>query len=67
MKRIISLSLVPLPRPVRAWGYPVTPLIFLAVSGWMLWHVFRNTPRESLAGLATLLAGLIVFHLSERR
>ena len=56
-----------LPRPVRAWGYPLTPFIFLAVNGWMLWHVFRDTPRESLAGLATLLAGLVVFQLFERR
>lgn len=56
-----------LPRPVRAWGYPLTPFIFLAVNGWMLWHVFRTTPRESIAGLATLLAGLVVFHLSGRR
>ncbi len=56
-----------LPRPVRAWGYPVTPLIFLAVNGWMLWHVFRAQPQESLAGLGTLLAGLVVFHFSEKR
>ena len=55
-----------LPRPVRAWGYPITPLIFLAVNGWMIWHVFGKSPLESLAGLGTLLAGLIVFHLSER-
>ena len=56
-----------LPRPVRAWGYPVTPLIFLAVNGWMIWHVLLKSPLESLAGLGTLLAGLIVFHLSARR
>lgn len=56
-----------LPRPVRAWGYPVTPVIFLAVNGWMIWHVLRKSPLESLAGLGTLLAGLIVFHLSARR
>ena len=56
-----------LPRPVRTWGYPVTPLIFLAVNAWMLWYVFLKNPKESLAGLATLLAGLVVFHLSERR
>ena len=55
-----------LPRPVRAWGYPVTPAIFLAVNGWMLWHVFFKSPVESLAGLGTLLAGLIVFHFSQR-
>jgi APA family basic amino acid/polyamine antiporter len=56
-----------LPRPVRAWGYPVTPVIFLAVNGWMMWHVFIQKPLESLAGLGTLLLGLIVFHLSARR
>lgn len=55
-----------LPRPVRAWGYPATPLIFLIVSGWMLWHVFREKPSESFAGLGTLLAGLAVFHFSRR-
>jgi APA family basic amino acid/polyamine antiporter len=56
-----------LPRPVRAWGYPITPLIFLAVNGWMLWHVLLKSPLESLAGLGTLLAGLVLFHLTERR
>ena len=56
-----------LPRPVRAWGYPITPVIFLAVNGWMIWHVLQKSPLESLAGLGTLLAGLIVFHLSARR
>jgi APA family basic amino acid/polyamine antiporter len=56
-----------LPRPIRAWGYPVTPVIFLAVNGWMLWYVLQDKPRESLAGLGTLLAGLIVFHLSAKR
>ena len=55
-----------LPRPVRTWGYPVTPVIFLAVNGWMMWHVLRKSPLESLAGLGTLLLGLIVFHLSAR-
>ena len=56
-----------LPRPVRAWGYPVTPLIYLLVMGWMLVHVLYLQPRESTWGFATLLAGLLVFHFSERR
>ena len=54
-------------RPVRAWGYPFTPILFLAVNGWMCWYVLRKSPVESLAGLGTLLAGLIVFQLSARR
>ncbi|MEI7822620.1 MAG: amino acid permease [Verrucomicrobiota bacterium] len=56
-----------LPRPVRAWGYPVTPAIFLIVNGWMLWHVFAENPKESLAGLGTILSGLVVFYLSPKQ
>ena len=53
-----------LPRPVRCWGYPITPLIFLGISLWMLVYLLRERTMESLAGLATLAAGLIVFRLS---
>lgn len=56
-----------LPRPVRAWGYPLTPAIFLIVNGWMLWYLFLDKPRESLIGLGTILSGLIVFFLSAPR
>jgi APA family basic amino acid/polyamine antiporter len=55
-----------LPRPYRTWGYPVTPLIFLAVSGWMLWHLLEDpsTREASLWGLATAALGLLVYFLS---
>ncbi len=55
-----------LPRPYRTWGYPITPLIFLAVSGWMLWHMLENssTREASLWGLATAALGLLVYFLS---
>jgi APA family basic amino acid/polyamine antiporter len=56
-----------LPRPYKTWGYPVTPILFLAISGWMLTHILRSNPRESLAGLATLLLGFIVYFLSPTR
>jgi len=57
-----------LPRPYRAWGYPVTPLIFLAVIGWMMWHMLENpeTRKPSLLGLATIALGLIVYYLSPK-
>jgi APA family basic amino acid/polyamine antiporter len=57
-----------LPRPYRAWGYPVTPLIFLAISGWMLWHMLEDakTRGPSLLGLATIASGLIVYFLSPK-
>lgn len=55
-----------LARPYRTWGYPFTPIIFLLVTGWMLVFVLRDKPVESLAGLATVLAGL-VFYLIDRK
>jgi APA family basic amino acid/polyamine antiporter len=55
-----------LARPYRTWGYPFTPIIFLLVTGWMLVFVLRDKPAESLAGLATVLAGL-VFYLIDRK
>lgn len=55
-----------LPRPFRVPLYPVTPLVFLAISGWMLWHMVRDKPAESFAGLATIAAGLILYFLSPK-
>jgi basic amino acid/polyamine antiporter, APA family len=53
-----------LPRPYRAWGYPVTPIIFLGVTGFMMYYLVVNRPLQSLAGLAMMLAGLIVYYAS---
>lgn len=55
-----------LPRPYRTWGYPLTPLIFLAISAWILVFQFRGRPTESLAGLATMALGLIIYFLSPK-
>ncbi|MBF9142372.1 APC family permease [Hymenobacter properus] len=54
------------PRPYRAWGYPVTPLLFLALSGWTLFFILRDKPWESFYGLATLLVGALVYFLATR-
>ncbi len=56
-----------LARPYKTWGYPVTPLLFLAVSGWMMWHIVTEQPIESLAGLGTMLLGLGLYYLSPTR
>ncbi|GAB4398022.1 MAG: amino acid permease [Microscillaceae bacterium] len=51
------------PRPYRAWGYPLTPLIFLSLTLWTLVFLIIGQPRESLWGLGTVLLGLLVFGL----
>jgi APA family basic amino acid/polyamine antiporter len=53
-----------LPRPYRTWGYPVTPVLFLLVSAFMIFYVVQTKPWQSLAGLGTVLAGLIVYFVS---
>ena len=55
-----------LPRPYRTWGYPFTPLIFLGLSTWMLYFTAKGSPTESLAGLGTILLGLVVYFVSPK-
>jgi basic amino acid/polyamine antiporter, APA family len=50
-----------LPRPYRVWGYPATPLIFLIVTLWMMIYSFHEKPVEALLGVATALAGLVIY------
>jgi APA family basic amino acid/polyamine antiporter len=50
-------------RPYRTWGYPWTPILFLLLSAWSLTFMLIDKPRESLAGLLTLSAGLIFYFL----
>lgn len=54
-------------RPYKTWGYPLTPIIFLGISLWMLTFIFIGKPIESLAGLGTILLGLPVYLIASRR
>lgn len=55
-------------RPYRAWGYPVTPALFLLTSLYFLWFQIKNKPTEFLFGLITLAVGLVVYwSLSSRK
>ncbi|GAB2964521.1 amino acid permease [Hymenobacter coalescens] len=50
-----------LARPYRTWGYPFTPLLFLALNGWTLVFLLRDQPLQSLLGLGTVLSGLVIY------
>jgi basic amino acid/polyamine antiporter, APA family len=55
------------PRPYRAWGYPVVPLIFVFVTAALLINTFVASPREALRGVALLGAGLPLYWYWARR
>ena len=50
-----------LERPYKVWGYPVTPILFLSVTLYMMIYVIHDRPTESLLGLITVIAGLIIY------
>ena len=55
------------PRPYRAFGYPLVPLIFLAATAALLINTFVAAPREALRGVAVLAAGLPFYWYWSRR
>lgn len=55
-----------LPRPYRVWAYPLTPFVFLGVTGFMMYYLFSERPLQSLASLGLMASGLVLFFLSKR-
>jgi APA family basic amino acid/polyamine antiporter len=53
-------------RPYRVWGYPLTPLLFLSVSLFMMANLLWARPLQSLAGVGIMLTGLLVYAFSQR-
>ncbi|WP_083909550.1 APC family permease [Rhodopseudomonas sp. B29] len=55
------------PRPYRAWGYPVTPAIFLVATAAMMLYLVAERPLQSLSSGAIMLAGLLAYGLVRSR
>jgi basic amino acid/polyamine antiporter, APA family len=58
---VLRLRSPELPRPYRVRAYPLPPLLFAGVTTWMMIYLLRSHPTESLFGLATMIAGLILY------
>jgi len=56
-----------LPRPYRVRAYPLPPILFCAITLWMMIYLLHAHPLESLCGLATLLVGLGLYFCADRR
>jgi APA family basic amino acid/polyamine antiporter len=50
-----------LPRPYRAWGYPVTPVIFLLVTLFMMYYLAVDRPLQSFFGALIMISGLLIY------
>jgi amino acid transporter len=54
-------------RPYRCWGYPWTPILYIAVTAAWTANAIFTEPRESLFGLALLALGVPLFLFWKRR
>src|SRR5437764_4924309 len=48
-------------RPYRVWFYPVPPIIFAAITLWMMVYLLRSKTTESFAGLLTAAVGFLLY------
>jgi len=55
-----------LPRPYRAWGYPVTPILFALVALVCLVQTCIRHPVETTIGAITVLVGLPIYWYASR-
>jgi APA family basic amino acid/polyamine antiporter len=58
-------------RPYRVWLYPVPPVVFAAITLWMMIYLLCSKTVESLAGVATAVIGFLLYfcagkHVSAR-
>jgi APA family basic amino acid/polyamine antiporter len=56
-----------LPRPYRAWGYPVTPIVFLLVTGFMMYYLLVERPLQSSLGILIMISGLLIYAAFRKR
>ena len=56
-----------LSRTYRTWDYPLTPMLYAALSVWTLITILAERPRESLIGLGTVALGAVLWLVAHRQ
>lgn len=54
------------PTGARAWGYPLTPLLFILVCGWMIAFALMGKPDAAWISGGVLAAGTVLYFLTSR-
>ncbi len=54
-----------LPRPYRVFAFPLTPLVFLSLTGFTLLYVGISRPTEALFALAIVVSGLVFYAMTK--
>lgn len=51
------------PEGYKAWGYPVTPFLFVFMTGGVAYYFIQDKPLESVLGLSTAILGLLFYYV----
>ena len=62
---ILRFNSPDLERPYKTWGYPFTPLVFLFVTGWMMFYVVKEEPEITMVGGITIVIGLVLYYINK--
>jgi APA family basic amino acid/polyamine antiporter len=54
-------------RPYRVWGYPIVPVVYLLVAGWLLINTMMTAPTQSFIGIGLIIIGLPVYYYLANR
>jgi APA family basic amino acid/polyamine antiporter len=54
-------------RPYRAWGYPLSPVVFLLVTGFMMYYLLTDRPLQSALSTLIMLSGLLIYAVFRKR
>jgi len=55
-----------LPRPYKTWGYPIVPLVYLAITSAMLIFVVIEEPHKAVFGACVIAVGAVFYLVSAR-
>jgi APA family basic amino acid/polyamine antiporter len=64
---ILRVKMRDVPRPYKAWGYPVVPAIFVLFCIALIVITFASRPREAFIGLGLILSGLPFYYYWNKR
>ena len=51
---------------VKAWGYPITPLVFILCTSWMIFYFVKNDPKVIIWSLLTIIPALPIYFLTKK-
>src|SRR5207247_11378355 len=54
-------------RPSRVWFYPLPPLLFAAITIWMMIYLLISETTESVAGMVTAIVGFLLYFCAGKR